>query len=276
MKKRILTFILVFVICALSLVPGAEAAGEKGITIYINGKIFESTTPTQIINETAYIPVRDFAKALAKVDGIWDDASQTAFFNPPNIAISATVGDRFIIANGRYFYIPEGCQLIDGILMLPIREVTKAFGAVLEWNPEKRAIYIYNGSGQVESGDKFYDTSSVYWLSRIIFAESGGEPLKGQIGVGNVVLNRVKSEYYPKTIYDVIFEGYQFSPTVNGSIYRTPSEMSVIAAKICLEGYNVAGNSLYFCNPNREESAWFERSLKLNTVIGNHAFYSRV
>ncbi len=274
MKKRIFTFILIFVICALSLVP-AEAAGDKSLTIYINGKKFETTAPVQLINNATYVPLRDFGKALANVDGVWDDASQTAYLSTSKISVSATVGDRFIISNGRYFYIPDGVLMVGGILMLPIRELTKAMGAVLEWNPEKNEIYVYSGSGTLESGDKYYDAGSVYWLSRIIFAESGGEPLKGQIGVGNVVMNRVKSEYYPDTIYDVIFEGYQFSPTLNGAIYRTPSEMSVIAARLCLEGYNVAGDSLYFCNPNREESSWFESCLKLNTVIGNHAFYTR-
>lgn len=274
MKKRIFTFILVFAICALSIVP-AVAVGDTSLTIYINGKKFETTAPVQLINDTTYVPLRDFGKALANVDGVWDDATQTAYFSTSKISVSATVGDRFIISNGRYFYVPDGVIIVDGIMKLPIRELTKAMGAVLEWNSEKKEIYVYSGSGTLESADTYYDAESVYWLSRIIFAESGGEPLKGQIGVGNVVINRAKSGYYPNTIYGVIFEGYQFSPTVNGSIYRTPSEMSIIAAKLSLEGYNVAGDSLFFCNPNREESKWFETSLKLNTVIGNHAFYSK-
>ena len=126
----------------------------------------------------------------------------------------------------------------------------------------------------IVNADSFYESSAVYWLSRIIYCESGGEPLAGQIAVGNVVMNRVKSDKYPNTIYNVIFDPYQFGPASTGIIERTPTEMAVIAAKICLEGYNVVGDSLYFINPNSSDSEWFTTSLRLNAVIGNHAFYA--
>ncbi len=76
----------------------------------------------------------------------------------------------------------------------------------------------------------------MYWLARIIEAEAGGEPYKGKVAVGNVILNRVKSKDFPNTIYNVIFEYFgnipQFSPVQEGTIYNTPSKESMNAAKM--------------------------------------------
>src|SRR5699024_8602041 len=103
----------------------------------------------------------------------------------------------------------------------------------------------------------------LYWLSRLINAEAGNQPLEGKIGVGNVVLNRVADPTCPDTIYDVIFDaryGVQFSVTETGAIYLEPNEESVIAAKICLEGYNVVEDSLFFLNPQISSKTWFEKN----------------
>ena len=54
--------------------------------------------------------------------------------------------------------------------------------------------------------DSAYDYEDLYWLSRIISAEAKGEGFTGQIGVGTVVLNRVRSSQFPNTIYGVIFD----------------------------------------------------------------------
>lgn len=76
-----------------------------------------------------------------------------------------------------------------------------------------------------------YNADDLYWLARIISAESRGESLDGKIAVGNVVLNRVASSDFPDTIYGVIFDdrwGGQFEPVRNGTIYQTPTEDSVL------------------------------------------------
>ena len=67
-----------------------------------------------------------------------------------------------------------------------------------------------------------YDAGELYWLSRIICAESGAESMSGQIAVGNVILNRVRSGSFPNTVEGVIFDrkdAVQFEPVSNGRVY---------------------------------------------------------
>jgi N-acetylmuramoyl-L-alanine amidase len=94
--------------------------------------------------------------------------------------------------------------------------------------------------------------------------------------VGNVVLNRVHSDEFPDTIYDVIFDsrwGGQFQPVSNGTIYDDPTEESVVAAKLCLEGANTAGASLYFLAPALTQNHWIMDNQTYVTTIGCHWFY---
>ena len=122
-----------------------------------------------------------------------------------------------------------------------------------------------------------YDADVLYWLSRIISAESRGESLIGQIAVGNVVLNRTRSTDFPNTVYDVIFDtkfGVQFTPILNGTIYDPPCESSVIAAKICLEGYSISDKIVYFLNEAISSNMWVTNNRPYVMTLGNHAFYS--
>ncbi len=119
--------------------------------------------------------------------------------------------------------------------------------------------------------------NDLYWLARVIHAESQGEPYQGQVAVGNVVLNRVRSGNFPNSVYGVIFEYFgripQFSPVADGSIYNNPSAQSIKAADEAYWGAKPVGNALYFFNPKKAAGSWIVNNRKYMTTIGNHAFY---
>ncbi|TYQ16556.1 UNVERIFIED_CONTAM: N-acetylmuramoyl-L-alanine amidase [Acetivibrio alkalicellulosi] len=133
------------------------------------------------------------------------------------------------------------------------------------------------GTSNAHNTASTYNSGDLYWLSRIIHAEAQGEPYSGQVAVGNVVLNRVNSNHFPNTIYNVIFEYYksipQFSPVADGTIYNTPSQSSIQAARDSLSGARPVGNSMYFFNPDKSAGTWIVHNRTFLTRIGNHVFY---
>jgi N-acetylmuramoyl-L-alanine amidase len=147
----------------------------------------------------------------------------------------------------------------------------------MEWRQAENCFYIRSGDSRLlKSGAQVYRSDEVFWLARIISAEAQGEPLQGKIAVGNVVLNRVLSSSYPNTIYGVIFDkrfGIQFSPVANGTIYNTPTEESIIAAKICLEGYSLSREIIYFVNPSVAPNSWISKNRPYAFTIESHAFF---
>lgn len=188
--------------------------------------------------------------------------------------IRVRVGDQYIQANGRCLYVLNGIIAQNGRVLVPVRTIAQAMGGWVSWSQESGVVEVYSGESAIISGESYYNSDSLYWLSRIISAESGNQSLDGKLAVGTVIMNRVESPLFPNTIYDVIFAPNQFSPASNGSINREPNAESVVAAKLILEGVRVGGSSLYFVNPSTTPNSWAERNRTYVTTIGAHAFFS--
>lgn len=283
-----------------------EAAGEEeagSIPVYVDGILLEGSVTD---SETVYVSARSFCRAVARdAQMAWDvQESCLTVYVPAGaelVQLSMRLGDAYLTFNDRCFYVPGGIRAGDaGDLLVPVDCLAAAFGLTAEWTqtesePVDAEASEAEGETEAEpapeaginvssaevcvpvSAESAYNAEDLHWLTQIIHAESGNQPLEGMIGVGNVVLNRVKDPTCPNTVYDVIFDcryGVQFSPTETGSIYAEPNEMSIVAAKLCLEGYNTVGNSLYFVNPMIGISDWFSQTRVYITTIGEHAFFA--
>lgn len=103
-------------------------------------------------------------------------------------------------------------------------------------------------------------------LASIIFCEAGNQPYEGQVAVGAVILNRVKSGSYPNSVAEVIYQPGQFGPAMTGwldtvlaSGSYTPTAMQ--AAVDAAAGSNPIGDCLYFGNGD------------YGILIGDHYFH---
>ena len=123
---------------------------------------------------------------------------------------------------------------------------------------QKQAILAANGVTE----------DDLYLLANIIYCEAGCEPYVGKVAVGNVVMNRVKSDHQPDTISEVVYAKGQFSPVRNGSLKRALQNNSADAscyqaALEALAGSQPVGDKLYFRRVNGRSGQ----------IIGHHVFY---
>ena len=87
---------------------------------------------------------------------------------------------------------------------------------------------------------------------------------------------RTASDIFPDTIKEVIFDrkdAVQFEPVSNGTIYDEPTAQSVLAAQLVLGGTSVAGDCLYFFNPEFSRGTWIRENRTWFSQIGCHLFY---
>ena len=243
-------------------------------TLGVNGKTLSE--PAMMMNGTLYLPLRAFANALGDAKVSYNSSTKTATLSMPGLYLTATDGGFVTYANDRpLFSFSPNVLMSNGKMYIPASALTKALGVEIS-SQSNTAVSVSGRYTPLTPASKFYREDEVYWLSKIISAESGGESLIGQIAVGDVIMNRVKSSLYPNTIYGVIFDrkyGVQFSPTLDGSIYRDPTYTATLAAKICLEGTSLSDNALFFLNPKTAESNWIVRSREYAYTIGGHDFY---
>lgn len=117
------------------------------------------------------------------------------------------------------------------------------------------------------SSSQSVSSSDLTLLSAIIFCEAGGESYSGQVAVGAVVMNRVKSSSFPNSISGVVYQSGQFSPVANGALARALSngnyQHCISAARAALAGNDNTGGAKFFHRANGAAGL----------IIGNHVFY---
>lgn len=267
-----------FVMSLLLAVPLAAAPASTPVRVVLNGQELFTDTPAILREGTTYVPLRAFAETFSQAEVTWDGRTGTAFVRAPGLELTVQEGRKYMTANGRCFYMAQSIVKQNDRVLVPVRALSAAYGIDVVWDAASRTVFLTGEGRPAQSGEQVYDADALLWLARIIHAESQGEPLEGKIAVGNVVLNRVRSADFPDTIYGVIFDqinGVQFTPVANGSIYNTPNEESVAAAKLCLEGAStVPPNCLYFINASIAGSLWVPQNRPYIKDIGNHQFYA--
>ena len=114
-------------------------------------------------------------------------------------------------------------------------------------------------------------SSDLYLLAKCIYAEARGEVYTGQVAVGAVILNRVKSPSFPNTISGVIYQPWAFTAVNDGQINLEPNNTAYQAARDALNGWDPTYGSLFYYNPNTATSSWIY-SREVTVRIGRHVF----
>lgn len=116
-----------------------------------------------------------------------------------------------------------------------------------------------------------YSDADVQLLARLIYGEARGESYVGQVAVGAVVMNRIKSSSFPNSMSGVIYQRYAFTAVSDGQINLTPNETAKKAALDAMNGWDPTYGAIYYYNPAIATSTWiFSRQTTI--VIGNHVF----
>ena len=224
---------------------------------------------------TTYVSLAGMAKALDNsVAAAWDGSTGTVTVTTENLTMTARLGEKYVVANGRYLYLGESIGQNNGTVIVPLSVVTKAFDAKLTWDAATGKILVQRGSGALMHGDAFYNQDDLFWLSRVMYAEAGNQGLKGQMAVGNVVMNRVANPIFPNSIHGVLAQKNQFSTYKGGALAnRTPTESCIIAAKLVLDGGVVeeVENALWF--DAKCSNSWAARHKTHLATLGGHKFY---
>lgn len=256
----------------------AAATGvHEDVGVFIGGEPF-ARDKCVIIDSVTRVPFRRLCDALSGGEAVigWDEATQTASAVWRGMTITAAAGEPYILANGRALFCIVDNYVDDGVMMVAVRPLAKSFGIDVGWDGGKMEVSLTGEPSTIVPGGEFYDERELYWLSHIISAEARGEPLLGKLAVGAVVYNRVESDLYPDSIYDVIFDmscGVQFTPAYSGSIFREPTAESVVAAKLCMEGVRWRRDVFFFCSKSIRYTSWAGKNRPYIATVANHVFF---
>lgn len=135
-----------------------------------------------------------------------------------------------------------------------------------------QAMGIMNSSGNSTSNSSSNSNSNnVNLIAKAIYGEARGEPYIGQVAVGAVIMNRVKSSSFPNTISGVIYQSGAFDAVSDGQINLTPDSTAKKAAQDAINGWDPSYGAIYYFNPDTATNKWIW-SRPLTVKIGKHRF----
>ena len=102
---------------------------------------------------------------------------------------------------------------------------------------------------QAASAPVSVSDSDLALMAAIIECEAGGESYEGKIGVGAVIMNRIRSNKFPNTLSEVIYQSGQFTPAATGKLAsvlsRGARQACYAAARDVFAGANTIGDRLF-------------------------------
>lgn len=161
-------------------------------------------------------------------------------------------------------YVTTELALGEGIT---IEEERAAAAKAAEEAAAAKAAQV-SSPGTVQNAAVAASVDDVTLLAALIQCEAGSEPYEGQLAVGAVVMNRVRSGGYPGSVHDVIYQSGQFTPAGRGSVANVaangPKASCIQAAQEAINGMDNTGGAVRFRRASSGQPG---------VVIGNHVFY---
>ena len=289
--RKITALLFVFALCLSLFALCADAEGHSMLPV-TSGKARPGFPEMRVymlsrLAGRAYIIHDEVCLSLGEISALYNidfdiQVSSSGFTAlTEGLTLSAEADGEYMLANHRYLFLPNSYYPFGDDIYLPLDAIRRIFGIDAEVVGEDRIDITTRQCRYIPGSEDYYklhmSADYQYWLPRIIAIETVDEPMAGKIGVGNVILNRVKSPRYPDTIYRVLYDnntGVQFAPATTGALKaKVEDEESRIAACLIYEGYNTVEDSLFFANPENNGDYWFRNNCILIVTIGRHEFF---
>jgi hypothetical protein len=119
----------------------ATAEDNPVISVLIDGKLQQYEQPPIIQKGYTLVPLRAIFEALG-AEIKWNTTTRTATAVKENVEIIISIGKDIAYVNGQEQQLDVGAQMINGRTMVPLRFISQAFGAYVNWRPTTNTVSI--------------------------------------------------------------------------------------------------------------------------------------
>ncbi len=200
--------------------------------------------------------------------------------------------------DGKYYYFDSSNRKKVTNTTKTVDGVTYEFNSDGVGTVKTETASTTNGRSYVKGMNNAYYTDPIVsdevLLSAIMYCEAGNQGYEGQLAVGMVIVNRVRSSSFPNTFAQVIYQSGQFTPASGNGGYGTltyalknqsviPSSCKEAAAEAInrykkgtttctVGGKEIDFPYLFFCTPSGYASQGLTTSY---LTIGGHRFFTK-
>ena len=160
--------------------PEIAQAAQGNVSVNLNGNLlaFSGVQP-QLVDGRVLVPVRGVFESMG-FDVSWDNPSKTTTLKKEGLTITSQVDMNYMTVNGTQKSLDVKAQIINGNLMLPLRAISEATGAQVNWDSSTSTVSINtNGSSTISTSSAQKEPSP-------------GRPEVEDIYFDGYVINKVK------------------------------------------------------------------------------------
>jgi outer membrane protein TolC len=202
--------------------PMAFADSTSDITIKIDGQVQQFDPGPVIVHDRTLVPLRSvFEKMGATVS--WDAPSQTVTITKNNTKIQISIDSPFAVINGFRKKLDEPAHIVDDRTMVPLRFVSEALGADVQWDATNRTVLI-STNGLVYDSKSANNAASMplTYQKALELATANSYPIKeGQASVDRA-----------KEVLDHTADNINYIPASGGDTAATRAFTSYATANI--------------------------------------------
>ncbi|GBF77317.1 hypothetical protein PA598K_05861 [Paenibacillus sp. 598K] len=192
-----------------SLIGSSLASSTIAVEVVVNGKTIPMLVPPVVQNGRALVPVREISQALGYTVN-WNQETRTVYLtNRSEVSNAPNPTDEKIVINGNPIATDVPPQVIKGRTMVPVRIISEATGARVEWNQQSRRVTV-SSENSLAFPDRLMLNFQPVGLERVEQVQT--LPSKWE-KKGILSLGRINQSELVLELYEVELGG---SPVING------------------------------------------------------------
>ncbi len=144
MKKHIIKGRTAALGAAAMLAVSAVAPGcalGKEITVVLNGDELSFDANPKLVDGTTLVPMRKIFEELG-AEVSWNSGNNTVTAVKNGKSVVAKIGSKTVTVNGEVIEAAAASELSDGNTLVPLRIISEAFGADVEWDGDSETVTI--------------------------------------------------------------------------------------------------------------------------------------
>lgn len=199
-KLMALKLCLLFLLAATMMIAGPQtASAQETIAIYLNNRQIYPDVAPYIYQYRIMVPLRLISEKMGYTCS-WDNIKKEVFIQNAEKSLYLWPGKGEGLYNGQTFACDVAPQVAAARVMVPLRLVSEAMGAQVDYIAATKAVYIVSDaySAPLEDADQAVQDISgrlmvIYDVVNLRQGPGTDYPVVGQVKLGEVLLVRDKS-----------------------------------------------------------------------------------
>lgn len=146
MRKNHLLIVLVLTLAVALPMPPIARAQLQPIPVFVDGTQVGFDQPPVVIGGRVLVPLRGVFERMGAVV-LWNAATNTVIATRGSTQVQLVIGSRQAFVDGNAVGLDVPPLIMGGRTLVPLRFVSEAMGAQVDWDDNARTVYIVTGQG---------------------------------------------------------------------------------------------------------------------------------